>query len=157
MTFFLVIDLVLRIFPFFSPVYYVKCRIWPFPHKKNTIFTLFILSRTSDNTASQNIGGTNAWAVPPRQIFGGTVPPVPLGLRPWIHWRFFQLLFTVLRFWRPGQWLNRIGVLKVLFRKKVRHLNESNKVSETLIDMSWKHLHSPATLLLFSVKKSLSP
>src|SRR6218665_268423 len=24
-----------------------------------------------------NIGGTNAWAVPPPQILGGTVPPVP--------------------------------------------------------------------------------
>src|SRR6218665_3053244 len=32
--------------------------------RKAPFFTLFILSRTSDNTASQNIGGTNAWAVP---------------------------------------------------------------------------------------------
>ena len=26
------------LFPHFPNVYYVKCRIWPFPHKKNTIF-----------------------------------------------------------------------------------------------------------------------
>src|SRR6218665_1773818 len=45
--------------------------------RKTQFFTLFMLSRTSDNTTSQNIGGTNAWAVPPPQIFGGTVPPVP--------------------------------------------------------------------------------
>src|SRR6218665_1433301 len=46
-------------------------------------FTLHYISHPSDNTTSQNIGGTNAWAVPPPQNFGGTVPPVPLGLRPW--------------------------------------------------------------------------
>ena len=47
-------------FPFLSPdfsyLYYVKCRISPFPHKKKPFFTLFILSRASDNNASQNIG-----------------------------------------------------------------------------------------------------
>src|SRR6218665_3834285 len=32
--------------------------------RKTQFFTLFMLSRTSDNTTSQNIGGTNAWAVP---------------------------------------------------------------------------------------------
>src|SRR6218665_2503904 len=31
--------------------------------------TLFILSRPSDNTISQNIRGTDAWAVPLPQIF----------------------------------------------------------------------------------------
>src|SRR6218665_2356768 len=45
--------------------------------RKTQFFTLFMLSRTSDNTNSQNIGGTNAWAVPPPHILGGTVPPVP--------------------------------------------------------------------------------
>jgi len=33
----------------------------PFYH---TFFTLFVLSRASDNTTSQNIGGTDACAVP---------------------------------------------------------------------------------------------
>src|SRR6218665_1478607 len=47
-------------------------------------FLLCLYFRASDNTTSLNIGGTNAWDVPPPQIcFGGTVPPVfPLGLRP---------------------------------------------------------------------------
>jgi len=41
-------------------------------------FTLFVLSRASDNTTSQNIGGTDAWAVPsPKKIFGDR-PSVPL-------------------------------------------------------------------------------
>ena len=43
----------------------------------------FFSVRTCDNTTSPNIGGTNAWAVPPSQFFGGIRPPVPLGLRPW--------------------------------------------------------------------------
>jgi len=41
--------------------------------EKHLFFTLFILSRTSNNTTSQNIGGTNAWTVPPPQTFGETV------------------------------------------------------------------------------------
>src|SRR6218665_1066157 len=39
-------------------------------------FTLFKLSHPSHNTISQNIGGTNAWAVPPSQIWGAA-PAVP--------------------------------------------------------------------------------
>ena len=70
---FLVIDQVFRIFTDFPDLYFVKCPTWLFPRKKNTFFTFFTLSHTSDNTASQNIGGTNAWAVSPG---GGTVPPV---------------------------------------------------------------------------------
>src|SRR6218665_490309 len=64
----------------------------PFPHKNNhyfrkeflygTFFTLFVLLRASDNTTSQNIGGTDARAVPPPQILGGPSPQSPLGLRP---------------------------------------------------------------------------
>ena len=88
---FLVIDQVFRIFPFVSQIfrifYYVKCPIWPFPHKNNHLFqkriplwhlffTLFILSRASDNTTSQNIGGRDAWAVPHLK-FWGTVAPSP--------------------------------------------------------------------------------
>ena len=55
--------------------------IWPFPHKKNTFFTLFILSRTSDNTTYQNIGGAECMGRPPTSNFGGR-PPSPLGFRP---------------------------------------------------------------------------
>jgi len=77
---FLVIDPIFSDFPFLFPDFpylcYVKCHIWPFPHKKNTFFTMFVLSRASDNTTSLNIGGTNAWAVPPPQILGDR-PPVP--------------------------------------------------------------------------------
>src|SRR6218665_2158259 len=48
-------------------------------------FTLFKLSRPSHNTTSQNIWGTNAWAVPPPQILGGPSPQSPLGLCPgWV-------------------------------------------------------------------------
>ena len=86
MTFFLIIDLILRIFPFFSHIFRMFTMLNVvydhFLTRKPPFFTLFILSHTSDNTTSQNIGGTNAWAVPPPQISGGTVPPVPLGLRP---------------------------------------------------------------------------
>src|SRR6218665_1318185 len=45
------------------------------------VFTLFLLSRPSDNTTSQNIGGTDEWAIPHLK-FGGASPQFPVGLRP---------------------------------------------------------------------------
>src|SRR6218665_537810 len=86
MTFFLVIDqafLIFRIFTVLNVVYD------PFFTRKTTISeknslmtpflkTLFVLSRASDNTTFQNIGGTDAWAVPPTSNFiGGTVSLCP--------------------------------------------------------------------------------
>src|SRR6218665_3415210 len=69
------------LFPDFFRIFTVLNVVYdPFPHKKNTFFTLFILSRASDNTTFQNIGGTNAWAVPHLKFFGDR-PPVPLGFR----------------------------------------------------------------------------
>ena len=75
---FLVIDLVLRIFPFFSHIFrmftVLNVVYDHFLTRKPPFFTLFILSRTSDNTTSQNIGWTN----PPPQIFlGGASPQSP--------------------------------------------------------------------------------
>ena len=78
----------------FSLFNVIKCPIRPFRRKKNhyfkkeflnktSFYTLFILSHTSDNTTSLNIGGTNAWAVPHLKFFGGIVPHSPPGLRPW--------------------------------------------------------------------------
>src|SRR6218665_3825577 len=44
-----------------------------------------MLSRTSDNTTSQNIGGDQCMGGPPHLNFwGGTSPQSPLGLRPCI-------------------------------------------------------------------------
>ena len=81
MTFFLVIDLVLRIFPFFSHIFRMFAMLNVvydhFLTRETQFFTLFIRSRTSDSTASQNIGGTNAWAVPPPQILGDRPPSPP--------------------------------------------------------------------------------
>ena len=55
------------------------------------LLSLFLLSRASDNTTSQNIGGTDAWAVSHLKFCWGTFPPVPLGLRPWIVMIFSSL------------------------------------------------------------------
>src|SRR6218665_1940791 len=45
-------------------------------------FTLFDLSRPSHNTTSQKYWGDQCMGRPPlTSNFGGTVPPVPLGLR----------------------------------------------------------------------------
>src|SRR6218665_2344953 len=55
------------------------------PHKKNTFFTLFILSHASDNTTSQNIGGPMHGPSPTSNFGGGSppspprFPPLPLG------------------------------------------------------------------------------
>src|SRR6218665_2572641 len=59
-----------------------------------TFFTLFILSHTSDNTTSLNIGGTNACAVPHLK-FGRAVHPSPPrapGLRPWVTDNHFMMI-----------------------------------------------------------------
>src|SRR6218665_3381519 len=75
--FFLVIDLVLRIFPFFSHSFRMFTMLNVvydhFLTRKPPFFTLFILSRTSDNTTSQNIGGDQCMGRPPTSNFGGTV------------------------------------------------------------------------------------
>src|SRR6218665_1506821 len=89
MTFFLflVIDLVFQIFcnkmSYRDPFYTGKTTL----SEKNSLirqfFTLFILSHTSDNTTSLNIGGTNAWAVPHLKFWGDRPlspprsPPLP--------------------------------------------------------------------------------
>ena len=67
------------LFPHFPYVYYVKCRtcIWPFPHKKNTIFhSVHTFMHTRQNCFSK-YWGTNAWAVPRPQILGGPSPQSP--------------------------------------------------------------------------------
>src|SRR6218665_1343876 len=43
--------------------------------RKTQFFTLFMLSRTSDNTTSQNIGGDQCMGGPPTSIWGGGRPP----------------------------------------------------------------------------------
>src|SRR6218665_2506030 len=77
---FLVIDLVLRIFPFFSHIFRMFTMLNVvydhFLTRKTQLFTLFVLSRTSNNTTSQNIGGDQC------MDFGGPSPQSPLGLRP---------------------------------------------------------------------------
>src|SRR6218665_1836574 len=55
----------------------------PFPTRKIPFFTLFILSRASDNTTSQNIGGRMHGPSPTSYFLGGPSPSPPLGLRPW--------------------------------------------------------------------------
>src|SRR6218665_2010557 len=72
----------------FTFLYPTKCRIRPFLHKKNhyfrkefldktNFFTLFVLSRASDNTTSLNIGGTNAWAVLHLKFWRDRSPVLP--------------------------------------------------------------------------------
>src|SRR6218665_59582 len=89
MTFFLLIDHDFRIFPIFHIFAACNVVLDPFftrktPTSENNSFTtpfsLCSCFRTHPtNTTSQNIGGTDAWAVTPFQIWGGTVPQ---GLRP---------------------------------------------------------------------------
>src|SRR6218665_2652182 len=76
---FLVIDLVLRIFPFFSHIFRMFTMLNVvydhFLTRKIQFFTLFMLSRTSDNTTPQNIGGDQCMGGPPTSNFGGDRPP----------------------------------------------------------------------------------
>jgi len=68
---------------FFPYLYYIKMSYMTLSSQEKHLFTLFILSRASNNTTSQNIGGTDAWAVPHLK-FGG---PSPLGIRPCVFYR----------------------------------------------------------------------
>ena len=72
---FLVIDQVFRIFTVCPDLYFVHD---PFLKRKTPFFTLFILSRTSDNTTSQNIGGDECMGRFFTSNFGGPSPAVPL-------------------------------------------------------------------------------
>src|SRR6218665_2009625 len=78
----------------------------PFLHKKNhyfskefldkiIVFTLFVLSRALNKTTSLNIGGTNAWAVPPPQILAGTVPPRSPPLVGGVVWYCAEVWFSL--------------------------------------------------------------
>src|SRR6218665_2888677 len=68
-SFFLVIDLVFGIFPFFSNIFRMFTMLNvlydPFLTRKTHFFTRFILSRAYDNTTSQNIGGDQCMGRPP--------------------------------------------------------------------------------------------
>src|SRR6218665_2128767 len=81
-SFFLVIDLVFGIFPFCSNIFRMFTMLnvlyHPFLTRKTHFFTRFILSRASDNTTSQNIGGDQCMGRPPHlKLWGGPSPPVP--------------------------------------------------------------------------------
>src|SRR6218665_34031 len=82
----LVIDLVFRIFPFFSqisPLFTMLNVVYdPFLTRKAPFFTLFILSHASDNTTSLNIGGPMHGPSPHLKFLGGPSAKSPLGLRP---------------------------------------------------------------------------
>src|SRR6218665_1025550 len=82
-TFFLVIDQVFRIFPFFFPQIF---RIFtmlnvvydPFLTRKTHFFySVHTFTYIQQHYTSQNIGGTDAWAVPPPQILGDRPPSSP--------------------------------------------------------------------------------
>src|SRR6218665_3967197 len=61
-----------HIFRMFTMLYVVYDH---FLTRKTQFFTLFMLSRTSDNTTSQNIGGEQCMRGPPTSNFGGDRPP----------------------------------------------------------------------------------
>jgi len=83
-------------FPFHFPdspyLYCVKCRIWPFLHKKNHYFTKEFLDDTlcfllcsyfrahPTTLLLKILGGRMHEASPHLKCFWGNVPPVPLGL-----------------------------------------------------------------------------
>src|SRR6218665_163931 len=86
MTFFLVIDLVLRIFSFFSHIFRMFTML-------NVVYDHFLTRKTIFHSVHafthirkhyfSKYGGDQCMGGPPTSNFGGTVPPVPLGLRPY--------------------------------------------------------------------------
>src|SRR6218665_3242465 len=81
MTFFLVIDLVLRIFPFFSHIFRMFTMLnVVYDHfliRKPQFFTLFILSRTSATLLLKILGGPMHGPSPTSNILGDRPPSPP--------------------------------------------------------------------------------
>src|SRR6218665_1573245 len=80
MTFFLVIGLVLRIFPFFSHIFrmftVLNVVYMTISSQEKHNFSLCSCFHAHLTTLLLKIlGGTNAWAVPPTSNFGGDRPP----------------------------------------------------------------------------------
>ena len=74
--------LIFRIFTVLNVVYDPLSTRKSTISEKNSFMTPFlyffrIFALISDNTTSQNIGGKDAWAVPPPQILGGPSPSPP--------------------------------------------------------------------------------
>src|SRR6218665_3368601 len=66
------------LFPHFPYVYYVKCRIGPFPHKKNTIFhSVHAFTHIRQHYFSKYWGGPMHGQSPHLKFWGGLSPPVP--------------------------------------------------------------------------------
>src|SRR6218665_1096569 len=103
MTFFLVIDLVLGIFPFFSHIFRMFTMLNVvydhFLTRKTPFFTLFILSRTSATTLLLKILGGPMHGLSPTSNFWGDRPPSPpLGLCKFqmIHSGFLSSLYLLI-------------------------------------------------------------
>src|SRR6218665_985092 len=64
------------LFPDFPYLYYVKCRISPFPHKKNTFFYSVPTFTHLRQHYFSKYWGNQCMGRPPPQIFLGTVPQV---------------------------------------------------------------------------------
>src|SRR6218665_2700605 len=86
MTFFLVIDLVLRIFPFFSHIFRMFTMLNVVymtisSQEKHNFHSVHAFTHIRQHYFSKYWGGP-MHGRSPTSTFGGTVPPVPLGLRP---------------------------------------------------------------------------
>src|SRR6218665_2452076 len=122
--------------PDFPHLYSVRCHIsysrQKTPISKNNSFmtpfyTLFVLSRISDNTTSQNIGGTDAWAVPHLKFGGPSPSPHRSPPMPWRH------------FWMA---LRNFGDLHY-FTFTLIHLPLSSPLSLILISSFILYIHFP--------------
>src|SRR6218665_1824504 len=86
MTIFLVIDLVLRIFPFFSHIFRMFTMLNVLymtlsSQEKHNFHSVHAFTHIRQHYFSK-YWGDQCMGGSPTSTFGGTVPPVPLGLRP---------------------------------------------------------------------------
>src|SRR6218665_3169790 len=82
MTFFLVIDLVLRIFPFFSHIFRMFTMLNVVymtisSQKKHNFHSVHAFTHIRQHYFSKYWGGDQCMGGPPTSTFGGTVPPLP--------------------------------------------------------------------------------
>src|SRR6218665_3559107 len=112
MTFFLVIDLVLRIFPFFSHIFRMFTMLNVVymtisSQEKHNFHSVHAFTHIRQHYFSKYWGGPMHGRSPPPQLLGGPSPPVPLGLRPCFHcvclvWRFFVSCLFYCSYFMPN-------------------------------------------------------
>ena len=145
------------LFPDFTYVYYVKCRIWPLPHKKNTIFhSVHAFTHIRQHYFSK-YWGDQCMGGPPTSNFEGIVPPVPprspplpgtIGSRSVGSWKAHrgEALVTLDEVWRTRP-CNASGRL----RRSIWIYHQRSNYTLLRRPRSWRSVYTPCRRSIYTL------